>query len=494
VADIKSESPAGFRRNLHFQDKEGLTSLWDTTLTRVDAHNAILVVARDITAQKNREEQLRQVAYHDGLTGLLNRAALKEKLNRYIVDATESGAPFAFIMIDLDNFKQINDMLGHDAGDVVLIEAAKRLSKAVTENSIVARLGGDEFAAIVQMPRGRLGLMPVLEQVLKVLREPLPYRGRLLDARASIGISVYPEHGRTATELLKNADIALYASKAFGRGGLTYYASAMGNALRKRASSIDAVREAISQQRVEAFYQPKIELISKAIVGFEAILRLRDSGGQLLSAQSIMQASENVDVAQLIGDCVFDQVAADVRTWREAGIEVRRVALNASPAEFRSGDFAPRLLEKLRRADLPPDIFEVEVTETVLTGRGTDYVATALKDLADAGLQVTLDNFGTGASSLAQLRRLPFSAIKIDDTFIGAVDDQAEDYTIVRAIIGLAEGLGLGITAVGIQTATQSTALQKLGCKVGQEDFVGPCLSSKDIAISDWNRVDLNKN
>jgi diguanylate cyclase (GGDEF)-like protein len=461
------------RATLAMRDATGGVATWDVVLSWMSGFDVVLSVARDVSERMSQEVQLRRVAYQDGLTGLLNRAALRERLDEQICVATGSGGSVAVLMLDLDNFKLINDTLGHDAGDAVLIETAARLQATVPSESVAGRLGGDEFAVIVASDKPGARATFLAEDLLEALRRPVTYKGRVLDTRASIGIARFPDHGTDAAELLKNADIALYAAKSFGRGGFTTYVPSMGNTLRKRAATIATVREAIAQHRLEAFYQPMVDLRSRAVLGYEALLRLRDSAGTLIPAHAIHQAFDDIDLARQIGDTMFERVAVDVQHWKNAGIPVGRIALNASAAEFRAGDFAPRLLEKLRRAELAPELFEIEVAETVLAGRGTDYVATALADLSEAGVRVALDEFGTGASSLAQLKRLPFHSIKIDRTFVGTLEDDNEDRAIVRAIVGLADGLGLGMTAVGVETSGQVAALRKLGCNVGQGNLLG---------------------
>lgn len=472
------------RATLAASDATGSIASWDVVLSRMSGSDALLSVARDVSEKMSQEVQLRRVAYQDGLTGLLNRAALRERLNEQICVAIGNGGSVAVLMLDLDNFKLINDTLGHDAGDAVLIETAARLRATVPSENVAGRLGGDEFAVIVASDKPGARATFLAEDLLEALRRPVTYKGRVLDTRASIGIAKFPDHGTDAPELLKNADIALYAAKSFGRGGFTTYVPSMGNTLRKRASTIATVREAIAQHRLEAFYQPMVDLRSGAVLGYEALLRLRDSAGTLIDAHAIHQAFDDIDLARQIGDTMFDRVAVDVQHWKNAGVPVGRIALNASAAEFRAGDFAPRLLEKLRRAELAPELFEIEVAETVLARRGTDYVASALADLADAGVRVALDEFGTGASSLAQLKRLPFHSIKIDRAFVGTLENDIEDQAIVRAIVGLAEGLGLEMTAVGVETPGQVAALRHLGCEVGQGSLLGEPASGRAIGTA----------
>ena len=472
------------RATLTMTNAAGIISFWDTVLSRVVDRDVILCAARDVSERILREKELRRVAYHDGLTGLLNRVALKKWLDADLVAAERNGGSVTLFMLDLDNFKLINDTLGHDAGDTVLVEAAARLLATVPAEYAVGRLGGDEFAVITSGKSSSATTAFLAEDLLQSLRRPVLYKGRMLETRASIGVATFPQHGADVSQLLKNADIALYAAKSFGRGGFTTYVPSMGNALLKRATSISTVREAVAQHRLEAFYQPVINLSSNAVVGYEAVLRLREANGALIPPSAINHAFDDIDLARQIGDMMLDRVAEDVRCWQEAGVRVGRIALNASAAEFRAGDFASRFLDKLSRVALSPELFEIDIAETVLAGRCTDYVALALADLAAAGVHVALDDFGTGASSLAQLKHLPFHSLKIDRTFVRTLEDDNDDKAIVRAIVGLADGLGLGMTAVGVETSGQIDALRTLGCKFGQGEFLGPPIDARTVGVT----------
>ena len=465
-------------------EPSGAPRFWDVSLSTFRGGGALLSTARDATEQILQDDKLRKIAYHDGLTGLLNRLALRERLASEIERAISNGLPVALLLLDLDNFKLINDTLGHDAGDAVLVTAADRLRAAASDGTVVGRLGGDEFALIVPSVDTANDLAGLAEVVIDAMRQPISYKGRTLDTRASIGLAVFPDHGADSAELLKNADIALYAAKSFGRGGFTAYVPSMGKTLRKRASTLQSVREAIGAHRVEVFYQPKVDLRTRGILGFEALMRVRTEDGRLIPAHALSQAFDDVELARSIGNTMFERVALDVGQWCDADFQFGRIALNASAAEFRFGDFATRFLAKLRDAALSPSLFEIEVSETVLVGRATDYVVAALTDLADAGVTVILDDFGTGASSLAQLKRLPFDSLKIDRTFVSALENDNDDQTIVRAIAGLADGLGLGMTAVGIETQGQLALLRDIGCFIGQGNLLGMPASASDISVT----------
>ena len=465
---------------------------YDVALTRSGDGSAAVSVARDVTEEMAAQDDLRRVAFHDGLTGLLNRIALRDRLGAEIHRLTGTDGTIAVFMIDLDNFKFINDTLGHDAGDSLLKEAAIRLSAEAPKCATVARIGGDEFTILVSSDNGSPDVFEISEKLLEAMHQPVEYCGRALSTQASIGVAMFPKHGKSASELLKNADIALYAAKAFGRGGFSTYVPSMSSSLLKRASALDVVRDALNNHRMEAYYQPKIALGSKVIEGFEAIPRLRFETGLPIPGAVIRQAMDDIDVARQVGDRMFDRVTEDVRAWLAAGVDVAHVALNTSVADFRAGDFAARFLDRLRRTELNAELFEIEVSETVLAGRNTDYVATALADLADAGVRVVLDDFGTGASSIVQLKHMPFNSIKIDQSIVKSLATDDRDEAIVKAMIGFADGLGIRTAAAGIESANQLETLRSMGCQTGQGELWGPPVAACDISTkihTDLNRL-----
>lgn len=461
------------RSRLYASSSDQSMKCYDVALTKSGDGSVAVSVARDVTADMAIQDDLRRVAFHDGLTGLLNRMALRERLGAEMDRLTGTDGTIAVFMIDLDNFKFINDTLGHDAGDSLLKEAAARLCEHSPTHATVARLGGDEFAILVSADNGRPDVFGIAERLLESMRQPVEYRGRVLHTQVSIGVAMFPKQGKSASELLKNADIALYAAKAFGRGGFSTYVPSMSSSLLKRASALDAVRDALKNHRMEAYYQPKIALSSKSIEGFEAIPRLRFENGATIPGDVIRQAMDDIEVARQLGDNMFDRVTEDVRDWLAAGIDVSHVALNTSAADFRAGDFARRFLERLQRTNLIAKLFEIEVSETVLSGRNTDYVATALADLAIAGVRVALDDFGTGASSIVQLKHMPFDSIKIDQSIVRSLATDDRDEAIVKAMIGFADGLGIRTAAAGIQSTSQLETLRSMGCQTGQGDLWG---------------------
>jgi EAL domain-containing protein (putative c-di-GMP-specific phosphodiesterase class I) len=290
----------------------------------------------------------------------------------------------------------------------------------------------------------------------------------MLDCRASMGASMFPMHGRTSKALMKNADIALYAAKAAGRGTVALFEPHMRDDVRRRTSMVQLARDALRDDRVVPYYQPKLDLARRAIVGFEALLRWRSEGGRIGEPAAIEAAFEDVEVAAAISDRMLDRVIADVRGWLDKGIEFQHVAINSSAAEFRRDNFAERLLEQLRVARVPTRYFQLEVTETVFLGRGAEYVHRALALLSARGVKIALDDFGTGYASLRHLKEFPVDIIKIDQSFVRDMDVDAGDEAIVRAVLNLGRSLGIKVVAEGIETEQQAARLIELDCDFGQ--------------------------
>lgn len=445
---------------------------WDVVISQ-RPDQTILVQARDITRARAIEDGFRQRTRHDDLTGLLNRSAFKEVLGQKIADHAVTGNSGMVLMLDLDNFKFINDTMGHDTGDRVLQSVARALRSVIGADDDLARLGGDEFAVLLPGVGDSDTLRERAESINARLRQPVEIQGRSLLTRASIGAVQFPKHGSVAVDLLKNADIALYAAKAFGRGGYVQFVPAMAGPMRRRAAAIATVREAIANDRVDAFYQPVIDLASGQLHGFEASLHVSEDDGRVLSAAELALVQDDIDLAEQLGNRLLKRLIDDARQWRASGLALTRIAVNVAAAEFRSGNYADRFLKQLSAAGLPPALFDVEVAETVLTGRGTDYVAAALKTLSAAGVGVSLDAFGTGPASLSNLKRLPVNAIKIDQSFVEGVEHDPADGAIVRAIIGIASGFGIALGAEGISTQGQARMLRALGCDTGQGGLFG---------------------
>ena len=453
---------------------------WDVILS--PAHDGLIAQARDISEAMATLEEYRRRSQHDGLTGLLNRGALKEALELAIRNSEATGSAGAVILIDLDNFKLINDTLGHDVGDLVLQAVAAGLCEIVGDNGHTARLGGDEFAVILLDLADPERLHVLVERLLARMSRAVAMKGRILTPHASIGVTLFPKHGTTPAELLKNADIALYAAKSFGRGGYVLFVPSMTGPIRRRAVAAAAVYEALADDRVDACYQPMIDLGCGRLLGFEAKLQVILPDRRLMPAKQIATVLDDVELAQALGERILTRVTYDAKRWRDGGLALTQIAINACAAEFRGGNYAQRFLAKIHEAGLAPALFAIEVAETVFASRCADYVASALRTLSEAGVRISLDDFGTGPASLSRLRRLPVTGVKIDESFIEAVEHDVADGAVVRAMIGLATEFGLDLAAEGVNTRGQATMLASLGCTAGQGDLFGRAASADSAA------------
>lgn len=449
----------------------------------------VMITVRDVTEENEAQARVQWSATHDSLTRLPNRALFQQELEHAVSRARSSTGKVGLLMLDVDHFKQINDMLGHDAGDLFLQAFAERLRGSVRSSDLVARLGGDEFAVILRELRDEDEIQDAVERVMRRLREPFIHAGRILDCRATIGACVYPDQSDDPDELLKNADIALYAAKDAGRSRVMVYRPAMRADMQRRTSMLNLAREALDKGWTTAFYQPKVALHSGEVKGFEALLRWRHPRLGIQLPGTISAAFEDLDLANALSDRMLDQVVSDMRRWLENGLDFGHVAINASAAEFRQDDFAERVLARLRSAEIPTRHLELEVTETVFLGRGAEFVDRALKTLSSEGIKIALDDFGTGYASLSHLKQFPVDTIKIDRSFVSDLEEDPDDAAIIRAVLNLGHSLGIQIVAEGVETPVQAAYLWAQGCDLGQGHLFGKPLPSGRVPLllKNWN-------
>ncbi|NEU13084.1 EAL domain-containing protein [Methylobacterium sp. BTF04] len=468
-------------------------------LLSVEAVNAygvpcIISSLVDITSRKAVEERIRVTANHDVLTGLPNRALFQATLDTVLASAEATQGQVGLIILDLDAFKEVNDTLGHEAGDTLLKEVGQRLSGAVAPGDLVARLGGDEFVIIA--PSGGRDARPrcihdLAANILAALSPTMPVAGRILAPRASLGLALYPEHAANPTDLFTNADLALYAAKASGRNRATLFVPALRASIEDRVTVAREMRSALVEGGLIPFYQPKVNLATGAVVGFEALARWEHPTRGLLAPAAFATVFDDSEIGMAVGQCLMRKIFADVAGWIALGLDPGRVFLNLSSAQFAQGDLAERLLADLDSAGLPRDRIGIEVTETVLLGGHGDRVSPVLDTLHAAGIRVALDDFGTGYASLTHLKQYPVDEIKIDRSFVRDLERDANDAAIVAAVLQLGHSLRIDVTAEGVETEAQALFLEREGCT-----FVQGYLYSKPMPKSrvPWflqNRPDL---
>ena len=468
--------------------QEGLCDTQRTTLAvlaqQVEAQLALrlAVIERNVHVEQQRAMalKLRHEAEHDPLTGLLNRRLFNTCLKNALIESDETNTKAALMLFDIDHFKQLNDSLGHDIGDVLLCSFARRLRSIVRSGDTVARLGGDEFAVILTGIDRKEELTAVLRSLNDRLREPLRHAGRMIECRASIGVAIYPDDASTARCLVKHSDLALAVAKEERGRAITFHPQ-MAEEFRQRERLLELAREAIANDRIMPFYQPKIDLWTGALVGFEALVRRVDGEDPEASSDMFAAAFEDRELSAEIGRRMLADVCADMRGWSNARIDFGHVAINSCAADFAGNGFAEQLLGTIEQYGLKPCQFELEVTEDVFLGRRAHHVARALDKLSASGLRIALDDFGTGYASLTHLKQFPVNVLKIDRSFVSGIGCNADDAAIVRALIGLGKSLGIATVAEGIETQQQAAFVRGHGCTFGQGFLYGEARPANDV-------------
>jgi diguanylate cyclase (GGDEF)-like protein len=435
---------------------------------------------QDITQEKAAAERLWHSANFDDLTGLANRRHFKQTLESTITHASKRGDSVTLMILDLDNFKQINDTRGHAFGDEILHEVGRRLSSSVPAASFVARLGGDEFAVVLPATRSTATIEKCGRRILAHLRNVMRIQSSHVYITGSLGIARFPDDAANSAELLKMADLGLYRAKHADRGSLQLYSPTIARLFEERSDSIELVRTALSKRRLLPFYQPKVHLSDGRRCGFEALVRILADDGSATGPAEFGSALLDRDMALRIGDRMLRTVTADIASWRKAGIDPGSVSINVGEADFADGKLADRVLGRLEELSLPASCLTVEVTESVFMGEDATLVREALEKLDAAGLGIELDDFGTGYASLTHLRAFPINKLKIDRSFIRDLGPNEESRVIVQAVIDLGHNLGCEIVAEGVETDAQADLLRGMGCDAGQGYLFGRPASARE--------------
>jgi diguanylate cyclase (GGDEF)-like protein len=366
----------------------------------------------------------------------------------------------------------VNDTLGHAVGDAVIKEAASRLIDTLGSDGYIARLGGDEFVFLGSWKQSREMLDERLRDIVERLKQPFAYQDRQLDCNASIGAVVAPARSAKIDTLMRNADMAMYRAKEAGRGNFCFYSNDMQETVDRRLAQYDLAKLVVASKLAAPYFQPQYSLVHGRVVGYEALMRIA-VGDRILPPEAIECAFENGELATKLGSEMLRKALDQMREWQRRGFAFGRVAINASGVELFGKGYAERVLDAMRNAGVPPTCLEIEVTESVLIGRGAERLIQTLQQLRRAGVSVALDDFGTGYASLTHLKALPINRIKIDKSFVRDITLDQEDAAIVSATVGLAHALSLGVVAEGVETVEQATFLRNCGCDVIQGFLCG---------------------
>ncbi len=425
------------------------------------------VVARDVTERKRAEELISYQAYHDVLTDLPNRLMFAEQLSLAILQARRTETMLAVLLIDLHRFKVINDTMGHAKGDLLLQQVARRLKTCLHKDAQLARQSGDEFAIVMPCIYSPQDAASQATQILAEMKRPFILEGQDANISAKIGIAIYPTDGDTASDLIRQADIAMHYMKSENKDGYLFYDISMHNASHQKAAKEKSLRAALENQEFEMFYQPQIEYPTGKIIGAEALMRWNHPERGLLSAGAFLPFAEENGLMLPLSDWMLESVCKDMKTLRETGCTPIRVAINISPQSLDYTDLFQTIHESLTRYCIPPEQFEVEITENICI-RNPQYAIEQLNKLSQLGISVAMDDFGTGYSSLAYLHRFPINTLKIDQMFVREIQSKEGHFPVALAIISIARGLGLKLIAEGVETDTQASYLINSGCDIMQ--------------------------
>ena len=428
-------------------------------LTLQPESECVNIYGRDITARMEAEKRLRHISNHDMLTGLPNRALFLDRLDQALGHARRNEGRGAVLLIDLDNFKDVNDTLGHAAGDALLQATADRLAGCVGETDTLARLGGDEFAIILVDLAHAGDVAKLAQKIVADQARPFAIDGRTIHSSASVGVMVYSDGA--PGNILRGADVALYRAKGEGRGTYRFFDAGMNAEVQRRQSVEDDIRLAIERGQFVLFYQPKLNLKTNRVEGLEALIRWQHPDLGLLAPGEFIPIAERSKLIVPMGNWVIREACTQNKAWQDAGLPPMKVAVNLSAVQFRRRHLKDHITKVLDDTGLEPNYMELEITESI----AMDEARTATMDEMDGiGVSLSLDDFGTGYSNLSCLHEFPLRRVKIDKAFVENIGNKSNTGSIARAVISLGHSLGIEVTAEGVETERQQKFLADLGC------------------------------
>ncbi|MGG4442934.1 bifunctional diguanylate cyclase/phosphodiesterase [Brevibacillus fortis] len=441
----------------------------------------LLLVTRDVTDRKQSEETIHHLAYHDALTDLPNRRMYVQQLSKEMMQAKRFQSTLAVLFLDLDRFKDVNDSFGHDVGDMLLIEASKRLQACLKPGDAVARLGGDEFTIMQNQLQDRSEATALAEQIMNQLQRPFELDGHVFNVSCSIGIALYPQDGDNPEDLLKRADTALYTVKSRGKNGYDFFDPTMEAKSLERILMENEMRKAIEQEQFQIYYQPKIDIVTSAMTGMEALVRWVHPELGIIPPNRFIPIAEETGMILALGEWILKQACKQNKIWHDQGYTLK-VSVNLSARQIYQKDLVEMIKDILRETNLSPDWLELEITESIFVKM--EEATAVLQQIRDIGIQISIDDFGTGYSSFSYIKSLPVDTIKIDASFIRDIHHNQESQAIVKAIVTIAQSLKMNVIAEGIELHDQVAALKENGCDHGQG-----YLFSKPLPTDDFDQL-----
>jgi diguanylate cyclase (GGDEF)-like protein/PAS domain S-box-containing protein len=483
---IDGVHPMTFSYRVHHKDGK---RLWFETTSRGVTDGAsgrmieIVSVSRDVSERKRVEEQIEYEAYHDALTGLPNRRLFHDRLTVALAHARRMRNAVGVMFLDLDRFKYVNDTLGHSVGDELLKAVAARLKAVLREEDSIARMGGDEFTVLVGDLRDAGDVVKVAQKLLETVAQPLRLEGQDLFITTSIGIAMFPADGDSAEILLKNADHAMYRAKDAGRNAVRMFTQSMNVRALERLSTESSLRHALERGELQLYYQPQIDVASNGIVGVEALLRWNRPDVGVVDPMSFIPIAEETRMIVPIGEWVVREACRQAKEWQRERFPRLRMAVNLSARQFQNNELPAQIAAALEESGLGPGDLELEITESLAMHK-TERTLEQLRRLRELGVRIAVDDFGTGHSSLNYLRTFPIDRVKIDQSFVHEIETSSADRAIVSAVIRMAHGLNLRVTAEGVETEAQLAFLREQGCEEVQGFLFGRPKAAAELGTS----------
>ena len=494
MADILPEEVANkFRENIaKVVQQDGMISFeydlslpqgvvyFEARVRHLKQYNQLVTIIRDITEQYKSAQLIRHQAYFDSLTSLPNRFLALDRLSQMLIEADRNNEKAAVLFLDIDDFKKVNDSLGHEIGDKLLIKAANRLQQVLRKEDTVGRLGGDEFIILLKGLTEHHNALSIAENLIKTFREPFKIDGRELILTMSIGVAIFPENGSSYSDLLRNADTAMYQAKALGRNTYSFFTNEMNIILQRRFKIEEQMHGALERNEFDIYYQPLFDVKTQKIIGAEALLRWHNVALGSVAPDEFIPIAEHSGLIVPIGKYVIKQALCFLNEWQTAQQHSFSISVNLSPRQFRDANLLGFIKNTLLDMNLRPEHLDLEITEGVLMS-GQSYIHEALAEINSLGIKLAMDDFGTGYSSLNYLRQYPFDVLKIDRSFIQGITLNKADCNLVKATIVMSHSLGLTVVAEGVETVEQLNLLAELECDVVQGYYLSKPLPAKQL-------------
>lgn len=455
---------------------------FEARINNLSKYDQIMVIIRDITEQHKSAELIRQQAHYDSLTLLPNRFLALDRLSQILIEAQRKNEKTAVLFLDLDDFKKVNDSLGHEIGDKLLIESSQRLQSVLRKEDTVGRLGGDEFIILLRGVEDHHYASKIVEKLLNNFRKSFKINGKELLLTMSIGIAISPENGSTVSDLLRNADTAMYQAKSLGRNTYSFFTKKMNIIIQRRIAIEEQMYGALQRNEFYLHYQPQFDTKNKYVIGAEALLRWNNPILGNVMPDEFIPIAENTGLIVPIGKFVIEQAVSFLAKWKSVseGKKKLTMAVNLSPSQFRDEGLFSFIKTVLSGENIPPEDLELEITEGLLMSCQLN-IADVLAKITNFGIKLSMDDFGTGYSSLSYLRKYPFNVLKIDRSFISGITQNEEDLNVVKATIAMSHSLGLTVIAEGVETPCQLTLLNELGCDIVQGYYLSKPISENKI-------------